>query len=64
MKFCYECGYKLEGFEKFCPECGKEFKSSKDTEHFIESIFNQFKNDIDRINALNVFPVPDGDNLY
>ena len=49
MKFCYECGYKLEGFEKFCPECGKEFKSSKDTEHFIESIFNQFKNDIDRI---------------
>ena len=49
MKFCYECGYKLEGFEKFCPECGKEFKSSKDTEHFIESIFNQFKTDVDRI---------------
>ena len=49
MKFCYECGYKLEGFEKFCPECGKEFKSPEDTEHFLESIFNQFISDVDRI---------------
>ena len=49
MKFCYECGYKLEGFEKFCPECGKEFKTSKDTEHFVESIFNQFINDVNQI---------------
>ena len=45
MKFCCECGYKLEGFEKVCPECGKEFKSPKDTEYFFESILNQFLND-------------------
>lgn len=22
--FCYECGQKLKGEEKFCPNCGKK----------------------------------------
>ena len=46
MKFCYECGYKLEGFEKFCPECGKEFKNPDDTEDLIDSIFSQVCEDM------------------
>ena len=64
MKFCYECGYKLEGFEKFCPECGKEFKSPNDTEDFIGSIFNQVIEDMEQlkeetINFLEDFDVED-----
>ena len=49
MKFCYECGYKLEGYEKVCPQCGKEFKSPKDTEYFIESVLNQFLDDMEQL---------------
>ena len=49
MKFCCECGYKLEGFENICPECGKEFKSPEDTEYFVESILNQFLDDIGQL---------------
>ena len=56
MKFCYECGYKLEGYEKVCPECGTELKRPEDTEFFVESIFNQFLSDVDQIknNALDM----------
>ena len=56
MKFCYECGYKLEGYEKVCPECGTELKRPEDTEFFVESIFNQFIDDFDKIksNALDM----------
>lgn len=56
MKFCYECGYKLEGFEKVCPECGTDLKNPKNTEYFVESIFNQFLEDMDQIknNALDM----------
>lgn len=49
MKFCHECGYRIYGFEKFCPECGKEFREPQDTENFIESISNQFFSDMDGI---------------
>ena len=49
MKFCYECGYKLEGYEKFCPECGKRFDGKNDAEEFIDSIFNQFIGDMEEI---------------
>lgn len=49
MKFCCECGYKLEGFEKVCPECGKEFKSPEDKEYFFESILNQFLDDVGQL---------------
>src|SRR5208337_5038673 len=28
MKFCPECGSKLEGSPKFCPECGTKFSDS------------------------------------
>ncbi|MBE6505891.1 MAG: hypothetical protein E7Z73_09210, partial [Methanobrevibacter millerae] len=56
MKFCYECGYKLEGYEKVCPECGTELKRPEDTEFFVESIFNQLAEDLDQIknNALDM----------
>lgn len=56
MKFCYECGYKLEGYEKVCPECGTELKRPEDTEYFLESILNQFVEDVDQIknNALDM----------
>ena len=56
MKFCYECGYKLEGYEKVCPECGTELKRPEDTEFFVESILNQFLSDVDQIknNALDM----------
>ena len=56
MKFCYECGYKLEGYEKVCPECGKELKSPEDTEYFVESIINQFMDDMEQIknNAIDM----------
>ena len=56
IKFCYECGYKLEGYEKVCPECGTELKRPEDTEFFVESIFNQFIDDFDKIksNALDM----------
>ena len=64
MKFCYECGYKLEGFEKFCPECGKEFKNPNDTEDFVGSIFNQLIEDMEdlkeeTLNFLEDFDVED-----
>lgn len=61
MKFCYECGYKLEGYEKVCPECGKELKNPEDTEYFIESIFNQFMEDMDQIknNAMDMLEEKD-----
>ena len=64
MKFCYECGYKLEGFEKFCPECGKEFKNPEDTEDLIGSIVNQTISDIeelkeDAIGILRNFDIDD-----
>lgn len=64
MKFCYECGYKLEGFEKFCPECGKEFKNPNDTEDFVGSIFNQLIEDMEELkeetlNFLEDFDVED-----
>ena len=49
MKFCYGCGYKLEGYEKVYPECGTELKRPEDTEFFVESIFNQFIDDFDKI---------------
>ena len=49
MKFCYYCGYRLKGLEKFCPECGKEFKSAEDIEDFIGSIANQFRSDMSGI---------------
>lgn len=26
MKFCYKCGFKLSGNEKFCPGCGEKFQ--------------------------------------
>jgi predicted RecB family endonuclease len=29
MKFCPECGAKLEGSPKFCPECGTKFGETK-----------------------------------
>ena len=56
IKFCYECGYKLGGYEKVCPECGIELKRPEDTEFFVESIFNQFIDDFDKIksNALDM----------
>ena len=56
MKFCHECGYKLEGYEKVCPECGKELKNPGDTEYFVESIFNRFLDDMDHLknNALEM----------
>jgi uncharacterized membrane protein YvbJ len=31
MNYCIECGYKLEGEFKFCPNCGTELKSSSDS---------------------------------
>ena len=49
MKFCHECGCKLNGYEKFCPECGIEFKRPQDTEYFVESIVNQFLDDMDQL---------------
>ncbi|SDA43455.1 tetratricopeptide repeat protein [Methanobrevibacter millerae] len=49
MKLCNNCGYRLEGFEKFCPECGKQFKEPEDREDFIGSIFNQFSSDMNDI---------------
>lgn len=49
MKFCHECGYKLEGYEKVCPECGNELKNPEDTEYFVESIFNQFLDDMNHL---------------
>lgn len=42
MKFCYECGYKLEGHEEVCPQCGSVLKLPKDIDFFDESILNQF----------------------
>ena len=30
MKFCPECGCKLEGSPKFCPECGTKFTQAPD----------------------------------
>lgn len=51
MKFCYECGCKLEGGEDKCPQCGTEFddinvnKRSTDRvffeSEFIQSLSNQ-----------------------
>ena len=66
MKFCYECGYKLEGFEKFCPECGKEFKNPEDTEYFIESVFNQFLDDVDQLknNAIEFMDEMDIEDVF
>ena len=31
MSFCTECGAKLEGTPKFCPECGNKFVESTET---------------------------------
>lgn len=66
MKFCYECGYKLEGFEKVCPECGKELKSPEDTEYFIESVLNQFLDDMDQLknNAIEFIDEVDIDDVF
>ena len=65
MKFCYECGYKLEGFEKVCPECGKELKSPEDTEYFVESVLNQFLDDMDQLknNAIEFIDEMDIDDV-
>lgn len=48
MKFCYECGYKLEGHEKVCSECGTEL-NPENTKHFSELILNQFLDDVGAI---------------
>lgn len=66
MKFCYECGYKLEGFEKVCPECGKELKSPEDTEYFVESVLNQFLDDMDQLknNAIEFMDEMDIDDVF
>lgn len=31
MNYCSECGYKIEGDFKFCPNCGNQIKTSADT---------------------------------
>jgi tetratricopeptide (TPR) repeat protein len=31
VKYCIECGFKLEGEFKFCPNCGNPISTSKDT---------------------------------
>ena len=66
MKFCYECGYKLEGYEKVCPECGKELKHPEDTEYFIESILNQFLDDMEQLknNAIEFIDEMDIDDVF
>ena len=32
MKYCSECGYKIEGNFKFCPNCGSQLKNSTDSD--------------------------------
>lgn len=64
MKFCYECGYKLDGSEKICPECGEEFKNPNEAEELLESIFNQVIEDIgelkeETLNFLEDFDIED-----
>lgn len=38
MKFCYECGFKLNGNEDVCPNCGTKFKKS-----LFNNIFDETK---------------------
>lgn len=66
MKFCCECGYKLEGHEKVCPECGNEFKSPEDTEYFMESVLNQFLDDMEELknNAIEFIEEIDVDDVF
>ncbi len=49
MKFCYECGCKLEGNEETCPECGEVFKNTESPNEFMESVFDQFLEDADQL---------------
>lgn len=65
MKFCHKCGYRIYGFEKFCPECGKKFENPEDTEDFIESIFTQFFSDMNGLkdDALNFIYESDIDDV-
>ena len=49
LKFCYECGCKLEGNEDVCPECGQVFKKPEETEDIIGSVVGQFLEDMDQL---------------
>ena len=49
MKYCYECGYKLEGNEKSCPECGEIFDTRKEAEQIVNSIFDQVIGGLDEL---------------
>ena len=66
MKFCYECGCKLEGNEEVCPECGEVFKNTQSPNDFMESTFNQFLEDIDQLkdNAIEFMKDVDIDDIF
>jgi len=71
MKFCVECGCKLKGDEKICPECGYDLDRIKinrrSTDNvffesaFIQSLSNQV--DIFREDALNILREFDSSDL-
>lgn len=66
VKFCYECGCKLEGNEEVCPECGEVFKNTQSPNDFMESTFNQFLEDIDHLkdNAIEFMKDVDIDDIF
>lgn len=39
MNFCYECGCKLQGDEKVCPECGVEFEDIEINKRRTDKVF-------------------------
>ena len=66
MKFCYECGCKLDGTEDVCPECGEEFEFYERPEDLIGDVLNQFLDDVDQLknNAIEYMKEMDIDDIF
>ena len=66
MKFCYECGCKLDGTEDVCPECGEEFEFYERPEDLIGDVLNQFLDDVDQLknNAIEYMEEMDIDDVF
>ena len=66
MKFCYECGCKLDGTEDVCPECGEEFEFYERPEDLIGDVLNQFLDDVDQLknNAIEYMKEMDIDDVF